>query len=69
MCGSSYASIKGKNVLIFLGYHGGNFDIIGTDGSAVDLSTPEKFMSEMNKFTKQDLINIISQFIDNAEEG
>ena len=73
MCGISAASIKNKEVSLYVGYYGGSIfidDTEYTDETLSDNTAKEEFQKTVNaKFTKKELIDVITQFVLNGDEG
>ncbi len=72
MCGYSKATINETSVSMHIGYLGGvlkiNKEVI-YDTHYDEGVTRKEAMKQFRQFKKEELINILLDFIDNAEEG
>jgi hypothetical protein len=77
MCGVSTAKINNEEIELFIGYYGGHIRHNGIDfkkdawyASRDELElSKEEGIKNLSKFTKDELIDMIIQFVDNAEEA
>ena len=71
MCAGSEANIRGKLVTVNMGYNGGEIEF--EDGiKFTDKSTPEERQAVakyMNKYRKEEIINLILDIVEEAYEG
>jgi len=77
MCGKSYSEIKGLKTKMYLGYHGGCLEIGDFEyytenyheSNGVDrLSDCLALMKHLNTYSKQEVIKMILDLVDNGEE-
>ena len=70
MCAGSNGTIRENDVTVSMGYYGGNITI--GDIEYTDTSTKEErnaMAQFMMKFKKTELVNVLLDLIENAEEG
>lgn len=79
MCGTSKSKIKNEQIGLFIGYYGGSIDFTENEFEYADKNfhyktdktcqDREKSVKYMQKYTKTDLINMIADFVENADEA
>lgn len=71
MCANSEARLKDKEVALYMGYYGGeiyidNLNYKHNEGSGG--CKREEIIAELCKYDKEDIVKMIVDLVDNAEE-
>lgn len=68
MCAGSKAVVGDVKVSLYMGYNGGDISIGDFKYEVEDGVEQEVLAGELNKFTKDELVNLIVDLLNNSEE-
>lgn len=77
MCGVTYAVVKDKNFGLFVGFLEGRLGVGDKDSDVFDVYYTEncskeqraKMRKELLDYDKEDLVEVLLQFVENSDEG